>query len=110
MKVALSRAVSWPQICDKLILKKVQVAGEAQLLRMSSYPRAGWRSLIGNADMLHMCLITHQGAGMILAQTWQILQWFNNVYVYHNQAEESKRPVQEAERMREFIYMGEWRV
>lgn len=43
MKVALSRAVFWPQICDKLILKKVQVAGEAQQLRMSSYPRAGWR-------------------------------------------------------------------
>lgn len=69
MKVALSRAVSWPQICDKLILKEVQVAGEPQQLKMSTYPRAGWRGLIGNADMLHMCLITHQGAEMLLART-----------------------------------------
>lgn len=96
MEVALSRAVSWPQICDKLILKKVQVAGEAQQLRMSTYPRAGWRGLIGNADMLHMCLITHHGAGIILAQTWH-MQWVNNIYVYHNQAEKSKWTVQTTE-------------
>lgn len=80
--------------------KKVQVADEAQQLRVSTYPWAGWRDLIGYADMLHMCLITHQGAGMILAQTWHILQWVNTVSVLHNQAEEEP----------EFIDMGEGRV
>lgn len=70
--------------------KKVQVADEAQQLRVSTYPWAGWRDLIGSADMLHMCLITHQGAGMILAQTWHILQWVNAVYVLHNQPEKSR--------------------
>lgn len=63
------------------------MAGEAQQLRVSTYPWAGWRDLIGNADMLHMCLITHQGAGMILAQTWHILQWVNTIPVHHIQAE-----------------------
>jgi len=66
--------------------------------------------LIGNANMLNMCLITHQGAGMILAQTWHISQWVNAVYVYYNQAERSKWPVQEAERVRDFVDMGEGRI
>lgn len=56
---------------------------------VSTFPWAGWRDLIGIADMLHMCLITYQGAGMILAQTWHILQWVNTVSVHHNQAERS---------------------
>lgn len=90
--------------------RKVQVAGEAQQLRMSTYPWAGWRGLTGKADILHMCLITYQGAEMILAETWHILQLVDSVYVYHNEAEKSKWPVQEAGRMREFTDMGEWRV
>lgn len=64
------------------------MAGEAQQLRMSTYPRAGWRGLIGNADVLHMCLITHLGAytNCDLAR----LKRDNNVYVYHNRVEKSK--------------------
>lgn len=50
-EMALSRAVSWSQIQD--------VTDTWQ----------GWQGLIGNADTIHVCLITYRGAVMILAQT-----------------------------------------
>lgn len=76
-------------------------------MRPSYSERAHIPGLIGNAGMLHMCLITHKGSEMMLAQTWHTAQWINSLYVYYNQAGKSKRLVQEAERMRELIQMGE---
>lgn len=47
-EMALSRAVSWSQIQDVTdsFLKKVQVAGESEQVRMSTNPRFG-RVLLG---------------------------------------------------------------
>lgn len=42
-EVAPSEAVTWFQICDRFFSPppKVQIAGESQQVKMSTYPRAG---------------------------------------------------------------------
>lgn len=91
---------SWTQLCDFFFLF-FKCAGSRWGRAIENFPRLAG-GVASGMPICSMCLITHQGAEMILAQTWHILQC--TVYVYHNQAEKSKWPVQQAERASALVW------